>query len=184
VLVVVVITISLALPASTAGSSPVVAAHAAPSARKDLCASASTISKIVGYKVPAPVLSSSTTSAFDQKRNVSANGTICECGPQTSVSFVALVYPTLSRKLSLSAVEQDLLSAGLASLPAKAKFSISRYYGLNDPAFLEKTTGSTAVFLETILAEQGEKFAGASIEQPLPISKLAELTKLAMANYF
>jgi hypothetical protein len=86
--------------------------------------------------------------------------------------------------LSLSAVEQDLLSAGLASLPAKAKFSISRYYGLNDPAFLEKTTGSTAVFLETILAEQGEKFAGASIEQPLPISKLAELTKLAMANYF
>jgi hypothetical protein len=69
-------------------------------------------------------------------------------------------------------------------LPANAKYSISRYYGLKDPAFLEEDTGSAAVFLEGIVAVQGQKIAGAVAEQPLPISQLAELTKLAMANYF
>jgi hypothetical protein len=49
---------------------------------------------------------------------------------------------------------------------------------------LEEDTGSAAVFLEGIVAVQGQKIAGAVAEQPLPISQLAELTKLAMANYF
>jgi hypothetical protein len=34
------------------------------------------------------------------------------------------------------------------------------------------------------VAVQGEGIAGVSIEQPLPVSKLAELTKVAMANCF
>jgi len=44
--------------------------------------------------------------------------------------------------------------------------------------------GSAAVFLDAVVTVQGQKIAGASAEQPLPISRLAELTKLAMANYF
>ena len=176
-------TISLALPASTAAAIPVATSRLVPSATKDLCPSASSISKIVGYKVPAPE-ASPFTSTFDQKRNVSANGSSCSYGPGTSDSSVELAYETLSKKLSLSVIEHDLQSSELANLPANAKYSISRYDGLKDPAFLEEDTGSAAVFLEGIVAVQGQKIAGAVAEQPLPISQLAELTKLAMANYF
>ena len=183
VFVVAAATISLVLPASTAAAIPVATSRLVPSATKDLCPSVSSISKIVGYKVPAPV-ASPFTRTFDQKRNVSAHGTTCQYGPQTSESSIVLAYETLSKKLSLSVVEQDLQSSELANLPAKAKYSISRYYGLKGPAFLEEDTGSAAVFLEGIVAVQGQKIAGAVAEQPLPISQLAELTKLAMANYF
>jgi hypothetical protein len=49
---------------------------------------------------------------------------------------------------------------------------------------VSKIVRYAAVFVESNVAVQGEGIAGVSIEQPLPISKLAELTKVAMANYF
>jgi len=187
------------------GPAPVAQAASAPSAvyspaqarlvasaTSPLCkaVSAAAVSHVVGYSLPAPT--STVNMQTDKKLNITGTFTDCTYGTYGSGSpTVDLVYETLSRAVPLSTFQQVIQATG-KQMPG-ADITVKPYAGLGHPALSVTITtrGSYSSLGEEIAAVKGKKVAGADVEYlgrlpkaPLPLSKVAALTKLAMAKFF
>lgn len=174
------------LVAPTAMGAPVaihaVQAHtrAAGALSASVCSkvSAGSVSAIVGYTVPAATASTREIKAIPANGGVSAVVTTCTFGPQSSLAAllkdVTLETEVTSKPLTAAEVKQDLAKAATGSL----KITVSSYSGLGVPAlyFTESGSGITGAGISGIA---GTTIFGASVEQTLPMSKLAALAKLA-----
>lgn len=182
-LLVVATTFGVFITPSVAAGSTRPASHMTTLAKPALCAgvSPSAISRVVGYRVPAPTVSTGSFT-FDQQHNVSTFQIICSYGTLPSPAGVVVAYQTLSKSLPPSTVEQDIKASATSNKPSGATYMIMSYRGLGVPGLYEQETGS--VTLESILGIKGSKIVGAAVGKMLSKSKVAALTKLAMANYF
>jgi hypothetical protein len=182
-LLVVATTFGLFTTPSAAAGSPLSASYMTPLAKPALCAGVgpSAISRVVGYRVPAPTVSTD-SSTFDQQHNVSTFQTICSYGTFPAPTSVLIAYQTLSKSLPPSTIEQDIKASAISSKPSGATYLIMSYRGLSVPGLYEQETGS--VTLEAILGIKGSKIVGAAVGKMLSKSKIAALTKLGMENYF
>ncbi len=182
-LLVVAATFGLFTTPGVAAASPRPASHKTPLAKPALCAgvSPSAISRVAGYRVPAPTVSTH-SSTFDQQHNVSTFQTICSYGTFPAPTAVVIAYQTLSKSLPPSTIEQDIKASAISSKPSGATYVIMSYSGLGVPGLYEQETGP--VTLEAVLGIKGSKIVGAAVGKMLSKSKLAALTKLGMANYF
>jgi hypothetical protein len=95
---------------------------------------------------------------------------------------VGIVYESLSKPLPASTIYQDIKASALANEPSGATYTVTSYTGLGVPGLYEQSRGSLT--LEAVLGIQGEKIVGDVVGKVLSKSKVAALTKLAMANYF
>jgi len=157
------------------------AAGTAPSKATELCGkvSASAVSSIVGYTVPAAV--GETVSLKPTKKNddIGASALGCTFGSETSLASikksVSLVVDTLSRVPSAAEfkklVEEEHTIPGL-----KAK--IVAYPSLGSEAFLFSFS-EAGITTKTLTVGSGTKLFGATVENNLSTSKLASLVKLA-----
>jgi len=172
----------LTMPSIAAGS-PRLASHRAPLAKPALCAAVSpeVIAKVLGYRVPAATVSTGSFT-FDQERNVSVFRTTCSYGALGTAAGVGIVYESLSKPLPVSAIYQDIKASALANKPSGATYTVTSYSGLGVPGLYEQSRGSLT--LEAVLGIQGEKIVGDVVGKVLPKSKVAALTKMAMASYF
>jgi hypothetical protein len=168
---------------SIAARSPRLASHTAPLAKPALCAAISpdAIAKVLGYRVPAATVSTGSFT-FDQERNVSVFRTTCSYGALGTAKGVGIIYESLSKPLPVSTIYQDIRASALASKPSGATYTVTSYGGLGVPGLYEQSRGSLT--LEAVLGIQGEKIVGDVVGKVLPKSKVAALTKMAMANYF
>ena len=181
-LLVAVASFGLITTPSIAAASPVPASHMARSAKPALCAAVSpeAIAKVLGYHVPAATVSTGSFT-FDQGRNVSVFRTTCSYGTEGTATGVGIVYERLSKPLPVSTIYQDIKASALANKPSGATYTITYYSGLGVPGLYEQSRGS--LILEAVLGIQGEEIVGDVVGKVLSKSKVAALTKLAMANY-
>jgi hypothetical protein len=182
-LIVAAAAIGLITTPSIAAGSPRLASHKAPPARPALCAAVSpeAIAHVLGYRVPAATVYTGSFT-FDQERNVSVFRTTCSYGTEGTAAGVGIVYESLSRPLPVSTIYQDIKASALANKPSGATYTITPYSGLGVPGLYEQSSGSLT--LEAVLGIQGEKIVGDVVGKVLSKSKVAALTKVAMANYF
>ena len=148
-----------------------------------ICAgvNAGAVSRVVGYTVPAATVFP--LSIKKNKEGISATGVDCTYGSDNTMAAIKrdvdLVYETTNRHVPLSEVQKVLNTMGSSPL----KWTVSPYGGLSEPALLSKVS-SQSFSGEEIAAEDGTKLAGAFVSSSLPTPKLADLTKLAISNYF
>jgi hypothetical protein len=156
---------------------------AVPTATAPICAAvtAASISKVVGYAVPA-ASSLKDTSIIDKKDGISATAVDCTYGKETSTASIAkavtLTYEQLSKRLSSSEIKQDLLNAQKQAVGG-ATLKTASYSGLGVPAFTISTADG-GIELNFLLAINGTKIVGAEISQKTSTATLAALTKLAL----
>ncbi|MGA3220238.1 MAG: hypothetical protein ABSE77_14365 [Acidimicrobiales bacterium] len=177
------VAIGLITTPSIAAGSPRLASHTALLAKPALCAAVSpeAIAKVLGYRVPAATVSTGSFT-FDQGRNVSVFRTTCSYGTVGTATGVGIVYERLSKPLPVSTIYQDIKASALANKPSGATYTITPYSELGVPGLYEQSRGSLT--LEAVLGIQGEKIVGDVVGKVVPKSKVAALTKMAMANYF
>jgi len=175
--------ISLITTPSIAAESPRLASHKAPLAKPPLCAAVSpeAIAKVLGYRVPAATVSTGSFT-FDQEHNVSVFRTTCSYG---ALGTAAGVGHRLRKPVQAAPGLHDLprhQSLRPRQRALRATYTVTSYTGLGVPGLYEQSRGSLT--LEAVLGIQGEKIVGDVVGKVLSKSKVAALTKLAMANYF
>jgi hypothetical protein len=174
---------ALAAAAVCAGvcAGPASAATSHASTATQLCSkvSASSVSSIVGYKVPAAVgetLSNKPTKAND---DIGDTDLYCAFGAQKSLASlkksVGLSVETLTR--APSAAEFKKLLEKAHTIPG-LKVKLAPYPGLGSEAFL-LTFSEAGITSETLAVGSGTKLYAASVDTSTSTSKLASLVKLA-----
>jgi hypothetical protein len=140
--------------------------------------SASSVSAIVGYKVPA-----ATGMAFKEKASKSNFGIAfqtvdCTFGVETSLAglkkAVSVSIETLSRPLTSSELKKLVTKQEQKATGLK----IESYPGLGGTSFY-MTASAGGIHIQSIATGSGTKLYGATVESNLSKSKLASLVKLA-----
>jgi hypothetical protein len=140
--------------------------------------SASSVSAIVGYKLPAATGEIITEKATKKNFGIAFQTLDCTFGVETSLAglkkAVSVSIETLSRSLTSSELKklvtsQLLKAAGLKVVP---------YSGLGGTSFY-MTASAGGIHIESIATGTGTKLYGATVESNLSKSKLASLVKLA-----
>jgi hypothetical protein len=155
-------------------------AQTAVSRSSSICSKVSpgSVSAIVGYSVPAATTSVRTLPATAQDGGISAVVTTCTFGPDASLAEllkdVTLTLEVTTKPLTTAEVKKDLQSKSNASL----KITVKAYSGLGVPGLYYAETGA-GITGQGISGAVGNRLFGASVEQPLAMSKLASLAKLA-----
>ena len=176
----------VALPATSQASSLVVSStRPAPSdaSMGAICGgvSASAVSRVVGYTVPAPTAFPLSTKK--DKLGISATGVDCIYGLEKTFpeieKDVDLVYETTNKHVPLSEVQHVLNTTSTSLL----KWTVAPYNGLSWPALIATIT-SQAFSGKEIAGEDGTKLAGAFAAGSIATSKVAGLAELAMSYYF
>lgn len=178
---------SLALLVGVAAASvllaaPVVAQAASRSraASSSICSkvSASAVSSIVGYRVPAATASTVDAKPTAANFGISGVTTICTFGAETSLAAlkkdVSLTLEITSRALTPQEIKTQLARLKSATL----KITVASYTGLGVPGMYFTETGG-GITGEGIVGFSGTTYFGASVETTLSESKLASLAKLA-----
>jgi hypothetical protein len=156
--------------------------HAVPAARlSSFCSkvSASAVSAIVGYKVPAGVFGTFKIKPAKENYETSGTDTTCTYGAETSmatiVKSVTLSFETVSKALTPAEMQQSLAKAS-----AITKFKFSTYSGLGVPAFYFSVS-EAGITGQGISAEvTGTTYIGATVEsKSFSKSTIASLVKLA-----
>jgi hypothetical protein len=145
--------------------------------------SASSVSSVVGHKVPDPK-GLTVTSIFDAKLNVSATATLCSYGvvgaSMSSLKKVVLLdYETLSSAIPLAEIEKDENST-TTKLGRDVKF---HSYGGLGVTGVEVSYLSGATPVTTVVGISGTKLAAASLYGTKDVSEVAALAKLAVKAY-
>jgi len=152
----------------------------AKSASSSICSkvTAAAVSAIVGYSVPAATTTTLHEKPTAQNFGISGVTTLCVFGAQTSLAAdkkdVDLTFEITSRALTAQEVKTEL--AKLKS--ATSTITVAPYSGLGVPAF-RFTETAAGIKAAGIVGLAGTTYFGASVLQPLPVSKLASLAKLA-----
>ena len=157
-----------------------IAAHTATPLSSSICSkvSAASVSAIVGYSVPAATTYTHNLAATTQNGGISEVSTACTFGAGTTVATlskdVTLSVAVTSKPLTTSEVQKSLTKQSSATLKITASSSSS----LGVPAVYFTETGE-GLSAEGIGSYVGTKTVGASVEHPVPMSKLVALWKLA-----
>jgi hypothetical protein len=175
-------TLGLVVLPATAQASPRSDAPLAVTAGICNKVSASTVSSILGYTVPAakPLTDSN---VFDKKLGISGSVTDCTYGAETSLKSLQKVaflsYEVISKPIALGTIKSDIKAA---EKKVGTGFSVKTYKGLHYPALKLhfQEAGTSFTIIEAI---DGTKFAGAGLYGNQPVSTIAALAKLAMAAY-
>jgi hypothetical protein len=167
----------LACAGACAGVATARTAHSSTATQECSKVSASAVSAIVGYKVPAATGLTVNEKASKKNFGISFQTLDCTFGAETSLAAikksVSVSIETLSRPLTSSELkkidEQQLKAAGL---------KIEPYSGLGGTSFY-MTASVAGIHIESIATGSGTKLYGATVESNLSKSKLASLVKLA-----
>jgi hypothetical protein len=161
---------------------PAAASTANTSKATQVCGkvSASSVSSIVGYSVPAGVGISLRAPATKENDYISGTTIDCTFGASKSLATIKksvnLDIETVSKSVNASELKK-LVDKQQSTTGLKVK--IVPYPGLGSESFLMSFSegGITAETLVT--AESGTHLVGATVESKLSVSKLASLVKLA-----
>lgn len=148
-------------------------------AKTTICShiSASTVSAIVGWTVPAGTYSSITLPANAKDDEISSVEQSCLYGSYTNLShLVSLGIGTTSKPIT-PAVLQKLLQTTEAA--AHVKLSFKPYSGLGIPAWYIKFSIGTDTIQEVAGAQGTHFFAGAGFSSTLTEAKVGALAKLS-----
>jgi len=141
--------------------------------------SASSVSSIVGYKVPAAVGETLTNKPTKANDDIGDADLYCAFGAQKSLASlkksVGLSVETLTR--APSAAEFKKLLEKAHAIPG-LKVKLAPYPGLGSEAFL-LTFSEAGITSETLAVGSGTKLYAASVDTGTSTSKLASLVKLA-----
>jgi hypothetical protein len=157
-------------------------ARTAESSATQLCGkvSASSVSSVIGYTVPAAIGTTLTAKASKENDGISGSTLSCSFGSAKSMAqlkkTVELSYETVSK--SLSAAEVKVLVNRTASLTGGLHVKISSYSGLSGESYLMSFSES-GITVESLVSANGTKLYGATVYGNLAASKLANLVKLA-----
>jgi hypothetical protein len=156
-------------------------ARAVTSRSSSICnsASASSVSSIIGYNVPAGKLDTLHIKATKLNYGTSAVDTICTYGAETNMAgilkAVTLTFEVLSKPLTAAEMQ-----ASIAKASSFVKFKFTPYSGLGVPGYYFSLTeaGITGQGITGVLSST--RYFGASVENKnVSKSKLAALAKLA-----
>jgi hypothetical protein len=157
-------------------------ARTAESSATQLCSkvSASSVSSVIGYKVPAAAGTTLAAKATKTNDFISGSTLICSFGSDTSMAAlkktVELSYETVSK--TLSAAELKVLFAKTSTLAKGLKVKFSAYPALGGESFL-MSFSEAGISVESLVAANGTKLYSATVYGDLATSKLANLVKLA-----
>lgn len=180
------VTLAAPMAAQAAGRSGAVSGarhtvEVSPRASSSICdkVSASSVSAIIGYKVPAGTPYSLSVKPTAENFGISGKVTTCTYGAETSMATilkaVSLSFETISKPLTTAEMQQSIEKA-----TKLAKFKFSTYSGLGVPAFyfILTESGITGQGITGVLG--GTTYFGASVEsKKVSMSQLAALAKLA-----
>ena len=158
----------------------VVALTATPVSSASICSkvSASAVSAIVGYSLPAATVGTVNIKATKQNNEISAVVTACTFGAETSLAAlkkdVFLQIEVTSRALTSQDVQKALSTKALGT----THLNITQYGGLGVPGFYI-TFSESGTKTETMSGYAGTHEFGATVYGSLSQSKLASLAKLA-----
>lgn len=160
---------------------PAAAKTTAPSKATELCGkvSASSVSSIIGYKVPAAVGLTISKKATKENDDIAFSALDCTFGAETSIAAikksVGVSIETLSRSLTSAELKQllknDNRTVGL-------KLKIVADPSLGNEAYL-MTFSEAGLTVESLVTASGTKVFGATVESGSLASKLPSLVKLA-----
>jgi hypothetical protein len=169
---------ALACAGACAGAANARTAHTSAANQECSKVSASSVSAIVGYKVPAATGTIIKEKASKKNFNIAFQTLDCTFGLDTSLAAikksVSVSFETLSRSLTASELKklvtnQELKAAGL---------KVVSYPGLGGTSFY-MTASAAGIHIQSIATGSGTKLYGATVETNLSKSKLASLVKLA-----
>jgi hypothetical protein len=141
--------------------------------------SASSVSSVVGYSVPAAT--GLTLTAKPTKENDDISGTTLDCdyGKFTSIASIKksvnITFETISK--SVNTAEVKVLAEKTAS-DTNGHLKIAAYPALGNEAFL-MTFSISGITAESLVTANGTKLYGATLYGNVASSKLASLVKLA-----
>jgi hypothetical protein len=153
-------------------------AHTSAATQECSKVSASSVSAIVGYKVPAATGMADKEKASKQNFGIAFQTVDCTFGAETSLAAikksVSLSIETLSRSLTASELKklvsvQEQHVTGLKIVP---------YPGLGGASFY-MTASTGGIHIESLATGSGTKLYSATVENNLSKSKLVSLIKLA-----
>jgi hypothetical protein len=163
-----------------AGAATARTAHSSAATQECSKVSPSSVSAIVGYKVPAATGLALNEKATKKSFGISFQTLDCTFGAETSLAAlkksVSIAIETLSRPLTTSELKklvtnQEIKAAGL---------KVASYPGLGGTSFY-MTASAAGIHIESITTGSGTKLYAASVESNLSKSKLASLVKLAQS---
>jgi hypothetical protein len=173
----------IAVPATAHATSRSVVTHAGkPTGRaSSICGkvSAATISSLIGYKVPAGVVSTYTIKPTAANYHITGTNTVCTYGAEATMASalkaVSLTYEVTSKPLTAAEMQKSL-----EAVTKIAKFKFIPYTGLGVPGYYFSITEDNITGQGMTGIQDGTHFFGASVEsKTVSKSTLAALTKLA-----
>ncbi len=160
---------------------PAAASTAPASTATQLCAkvSASSVSSIIGYKVPAAVGETINEKGTKANDDIAFSALYCSFGAETSIASlkksVSLSTETLSRSLTPGELKK-LVAKEHQAIGGNLK--IVSYPSLGGEAYLT-TFSEAGLTISSLAVESGTKLFGATVQASSLTSKLPSLVKLA-----
>jgi hypothetical protein len=154
--------------------------------------SASQVSGVVGWSVPAPT-ETTEENVFDKKLHIHEDDTVCTYGTVKSVTslghLVTFSYATLSSAPSRTTALADIKASFKKSQSqlgkgSKITYSISNTFGVT--SLFAKVIASQDGFhftFEFAYGWKGTRVAGALVDSGVPESTAQALEKLALGNF-
>jgi hypothetical protein len=161
---------------------PALARTPETSAATQTCAkvSASSVSSVMGYKVPAATGLTLSAKATKTNDYISGNTLSCAFGTETSMTAlkktVTLSFESLSK--SVTAAEVKVLVDKTSAIAKGLKVKFSAYPALGGESFL-MTFSESGFSVESLVTANGSKLYSATVYGSLATSKLASLVKLS-----
>jgi hypothetical protein len=158
-------------------------AHAA--ATTSICSkvSAAEVSAIVGYKVPNPTANTVSQKATTTNFETSSVETGCTYGVLTSIAGLKKTVILDISVASKAFTEAEILTSvrKAETISKGVKFTLKPYSGLGVPGyFLSISDATIGINTEVLSGLTGKDSFGAAVySSTFPVSKLAELAKLA-----
>jgi hypothetical protein len=174
---------ALAAAVACAGvcAGPAAASTANSSKATQLCAkvSASAVSSIVGYTVPAAVGISLNAPATKTNDYISGSTIDCSFGAEKSLAdlkkLVSLDFETVSKPVTTAELKKLLAKT---QTTAGLKVKIVPFSALGGESFY-MTFSEAGISINSLFTANGTKLYGATVESKLSSSKLESLVKLA-----
>jgi hypothetical protein len=141
--------------------------------------SASTISSIIGYQVPAPIANTVSIKPSKANYEISGTDTTCTYGAETSMATllkaVTLSYEVISKPITTSEMQESI-----KKVSASAKIKFTSYSGLGVPGYYFSLTEEGITGQGITGVDSGTHYFGASVEnKKVSKSTLGALAKLA-----
>jgi hypothetical protein len=167
------------ITAASLVAAPVAGASSAPKSSEGICSKISTtsVSAIVGYKLPAPSFDTLSLPATKKNDEISSVVTSCTYGSQTSLAAlpkdVIIDYAVTSRPLTSAEIKKGLAQE------QQLKMTFLPYSGLGVKAYYYSFTDA-GITIQGLTGFEGTKDYGASTYSKLTSkSQLASLVRLA-----